>query len=106
MNIHEHIHVHACAVNKLYDCFLCVVELLQLEKAVEHLKEVSNKIQCDAPQPRCFDVSRLFTTPNEQFVPRCTIQHQCTNTTGCCDVTSHCAPQHKQNVTRLVIVSY
>ena len=86
---------YACGINTI---------LLTEIAAFKHIKAVGEIIQCQ-PRPFCLDIRRQFNTPNEDFVPACTVQHRCTPSTGCCNVTSYCGRQHSEPVPRFVFVS-
>ncbi|XP_055948892.1 uncharacterized protein LOC129981878 [Argiope bruennichi] len=72
-------------------------ELQEVREANEHFVRMRSGARCGVPRSQVVCVRDLY--PDKEFLPRCTLLHRCTETSGCCeDDTMQCAPKAMQEV--------
>ncbi|XP_054707672.1 uncharacterized protein LOC129217400 [Uloborus diversus] len=74
--------------------------LEDMKLANEHLLKMYNKARCRVPVPQVVRVKDFYPDPSREYMPRCTMLHRCSDSTGCCDSEAfHCVPSAVQEVT-------
>ncbi|XP_035206341.1 uncharacterized protein LOC118181333 isoform X2 [Stegodyphus dumicola] len=75
-------------------------DLDDVRMANDHFLRIRNRARCRAPVAQVVRVKDYYPDPSREYLPRCTLLHRCSDTSGCCDSDAfHCVPSAMQEVT-------
>ncbi|KAF6201175.1 hypothetical protein GE061_005622 [Apolygus lucorum] len=69
-----------------------------VEEVKKHRASVVSQTKCRFPAPRVVRVLEYHPSATKQYVPSCTIIHQCSENTGCCSSSRRCGPKRVEKV--------
>ncbi|XP_054164868.1 uncharacterized protein LOC128962518 [Oppia nitens] len=73
--------------------------LTAIRLANEHFLLIRTQYRCRKPRPKIIKVKDFYDVPSKEYLPRCTVLHQCDDESGCCDVgTERCMAQTSESV--------
>uniref|UniRef100_A0A0A9Z801 Platelet-derived growth factor (PDGF) family profile domain-containing protein n=1 Tax=Lygus hesperus TaxID=30085 RepID=A0A0A9Z801_LYGHE len=68
------------------------------EEVKRHRAKAASETKCRFPAPRVVRVLEQHPSATKQYIPSCTVIHQCSENTGCCSSSRRCGPKRIEKV--------